>query len=165
MDTPPKKPPTRRRSRSRGRSPPGLDTDRTKLPEVMRGVLDLSASYGFKCANIFHAGDGNLHPNIMFDELEEGATQRVLDLGGEIMRLCVDAGGSITGEHGVGLEKRSYMDWIFDPPDLEAMEAIRVAFGSNDRFNPCKILPTGRGCGQAHEAEIRRHIATLDVYA
>ncbi|HJM75741.1 MAG TPA: FAD-linked oxidase C-terminal domain-containing protein [Dehalococcoidia bacterium] len=138
---------------------------RTKLPEVMRGVLDLSASYGFKCANIFHAGDGNLHPNIMFDELEEGATQRVLDLGGEIMRLCVDAGGSITGEHGVGLEKRSYMDWIFDPPDLEAMEAIRVAFGSNDRFNPCKILPTGRGCGQAHEAEIRRHIATLDVYA
>ena len=86
---------------------------RTKLPEVMRGVLELSERYGFRCGNIFHAGDGNLHPNIMFDELEPGATEKVLDLGGEIMRLCVDAGGSITGEHGVGLEKRSYMEWIF----------------------------------------------------
>ena len=138
---------------------------RTKLPEVLRGVLELSERYGFRCANIFHAGDGNLHPNIMFDELEEGATQRVLDLGGEIMRLCVDAGGSISGEHGIGLEKRSYMDWIFDPPDIEAMERIRLAFGSDELFNPCKILPTGHGCGQAHEAEIRRYLATPGVYA
>ncbi|HJM88249.1 MAG TPA: FAD-linked oxidase C-terminal domain-containing protein [Dehalococcoidia bacterium] len=138
---------------------------RTRLPEVMRGVLDLSAKYGFRCANIFHAGDGNLHPNIMFDELEEGAIERVLDLGGEIMRLCVDAGGSITGEHGVGLEKRSYMEWIFTPEDLAAMELVRVAFGSGDLFNPCKVLPTGRGCGAGHEAEIRRFIATPGVYA
>jgi glycolate oxidase len=137
---------------------------RTKLPEVMRGVLDLSERYGFRCANIFHAGDGNLHPNIMFDELEPGATQRVLDLGGEIMRLCVDAGGSITGEHGVGLEKRSYMEWIFNADDLAAMERVRVAFGSGEFFNPCKILPTGHGCGQAHESEMRRHLATPGVY-
>ncbi|MEE8422322.1 MAG: FAD-linked oxidase C-terminal domain-containing protein [Dehalococcoidia bacterium] len=137
---------------------------RTKLPEVMRGVLDLSERYGFRCANIFHAGDGNLHPNILFDELEPGATQRVLDLGGEIMRLCVDAGGSITGEHGVGLEKRFYMEWIFSAEDLGAMERVRIAFGSGELFNPCKILPTGHGCGQAHEAEIRRHIATPGVY-
>jgi glycolate oxidase len=137
---------------------------RTKLPEVMRGVLELSERYGFRCGNIFHAGDGNLHPNIMFDELEPGATEKVLALGGEIMRLCVDAGGSITGEHGVGLEKRSYMEWIFSAEDLNAMERIRLAFGSGEHFNPCKILPTGRGCGAAHAAELRAHLSTPGVY-
>ncbi len=137
---------------------------RTKLPQVMRRVLELSAQYGFKCANIFHAGDGNLHPNIMFDPQEEGATQRVLDLGGEIMRLCVDVGGSITGEHGIGLEKRSYMEWVFSPPDLAAMERVRLAFGSADRFNPCKILPGGHGCATGHADELARHIAKPGVY-
>jgi glycolate oxidase len=137
---------------------------RTRLPAVMAEVLRLSDAAGFRCANIFHAGDGNLHPNIMFDELVPGATQRVLDLGGEIMRLCVDNGGSITGEHGVGLEKRSYMEWIFSPQDLDAMGKLRVAFGTGDIFNPCKVLPTGHGCGQAHEAEIRQHLATPGVY-
>ncbi|MFN8583984.1 MAG: FAD-linked oxidase C-terminal domain-containing protein [Dehalococcoidia bacterium] len=137
---------------------------RTRLPEVMREVMRLSEAAGFRCANIFHAGDGNLHPNIMFDELEPGAIGRVLDLGGQIMRVCVDAGGSITGEHGVGLEKRSYMEWIFGPPDLEAMERVRVAFGGADRFNPCKLLPTGRGCGHAHATELLRHLETPGVY-
>ncbi len=130
---------------------------RTKLPEVMRGVLALSERYGFRCANIFHAGDGNLHPNIMFDELEPGASARVLELGGEILRLCVDVGGSITGEHGVGLEKRSYIEWIFDPPDLDAMAGVRAAFdpvaGEAWRFNPCKVLPVSHGCAQGHAAE------------
>jgi glycolate oxidase len=88
----------------------------------------------------------------------------VLELGGEIMRLCVDSGGSITGEHGVGLEKRSYMEWIFTADDLNAMEKVRMAFGTGDTFNPCKVLPTGHGCGQAHEAEIRQHLATPGVY-
>lgn len=137
---------------------------RTKLPAVMRRVLELSAQYGFRCANIFHAGDGNLHPNIMFDPQEPGATQRVLDLGGEIMRLCVDAGGSITGEHGVGLEKRSYMEWVFAPPDLAAMEDVRLAFGSAERFNPCKILPGGHGCAAGHAEALARHIAKPGVY-
>ncbi len=137
---------------------------RTKLPAVMTEVMRLSAAAGFRCANIFHAGDGNLHPNIMFDELVPGATQRVLDLGGEIMRLCVDVGGSITGEHGIGIEKRSYMEWIFDPQDLEAMGRVRTAFGTGDRFNPCKVLPTSHGCGGGHEAEIRQYLATPGVY-
>ena len=137
---------------------------RTKLPEVMAAVNGLADEYGFRCANIFHAGDGNLHPNIMFDELEEGATERVLDLGGEIMRICVDAGGSITGEHGVGFEKRSYMDWIFAPADLEAMERLRVAFGTGDTFNPCKIMPSGHGCASGHAAEVRQYLATPGVY-
>ena len=137
---------------------------RTKLPEVMAGVMELADRYGFRCANVFHAGDGNLHPNIMFDELVPGASERVLELGGEIMRLCVDAGGSITGEHGVGLEKRSYMEWTFSADDLEAMGRVRVAFGAGELFNPCKILPTGHGCGQAHAAEVVRHLATPGVY-
>ncbi len=137
---------------------------RTKLPDVMRGVLDLSARYGFRCANIFHAGDGNLHPNIMFDPQEEGATQRVLDLGGEIMRLCVDAGGAITGEHGIGLEKRSYMEWVFAAPDLDAMGRIRTAFGSAERLNPCKMLPGGHGCASGHAQELAGHLAQPGVY-
>ena len=126
---------------------------RTKLPAVMREVMALSEAYGFRCANIFHAGDGNLHPNIMFDELEPGSSSRVLELGGEILRLCVEAGGSITGEHGVGLEKRSYIEWIFDPPDLDAMTRVRDAFGGSGRFNPCKVLPVSHGCAQGHAAE------------
>ncbi len=137
---------------------------RTRLPEVMREVLRLSDAAGFKCGNIFHAGDGNLHPNIMFDELVPGAVAAVLDLGGAIMRVCVDAGGSITGEHGIGLEKRSYMEWIFSPADLDAMQHVRTAFGTGDRFNPCKVLPTGRGCGHAHAAELLRHLDTPGVY-
>ena len=137
---------------------------RTKLPQVMGGVMRLAAEYGFRCANVFHAGDGNLHPNIMFDELVEGTSERVLELGGEIMRLCVDAGGSITGEHGIGSEKRSYMEWTFSAADLEAMGRVRLAFRSDELFNPCKILPTGRGCGQAHAAEIARHLTAPGVY-
>jgi glycolate oxidase len=133
---------------------------RTKLPAVMRQVLALSERYGFRCANIFHAGDGNLHPNIMFDELEPGAAARVLELGGEILRVCVDAGGSITGEHGIGLEKRSYVEWIFDPPDLDAMTRVRDAFASGPggavRFNPCKLLPVAHGCAQGHAGDAPR---------
>ncbi len=137
---------------------------RTKLPEVMRGVMELTEAYGFGCANVFHAGDGNLHPLVMFDPDEPGAEERVLEVGGKIMRLCVDAGGAVTGEHGVGLEKRSYMDWIFDAPSLAAMERVRDAFGGPECFNPCKILPTGHGCASGHRAELAHHLATPGVY-
>ena len=131
---------------------------RSQLPEVLNKVLALSAEYGFKCANMFHAGDGNLHPTVLFDPEEEGATERVLELGGEIMRLCVDAGGSITGEHGIGTEKREYMSWVFSDADLEAMGRVRLAFDPSGRFNPCKILPTGHGCAQGHFAPIKQHL-------
>ncbi len=126
---------------------------RTKLPAVMAGVMETSQRYGFRVANIFHAGDGNLHPNLMFDPDEPGATARVLACAEEIMRLCVDAGGAVTGEHGIGLEKRSYMEWIYSPADLDAMRAVRTAFGGADRFNPCKMLPGGHGCSSGHGAE------------
>ncbi|MCK9485863.1 MAG: FAD-binding protein [Dehalococcoidia bacterium] len=131
---------------------------RTKLPEVMAQVMELSRAAGFRCANVFHAGDGNLHPNIMFDPAEPRATERVLELGEAIMRVCVDAGGAITGEHGVGLEKRSYMEWVFTPADLAAQHAVRDAFGSTDRFNPCKVLPGGHGCASGHMKEISPHL-------
>jgi glycolate oxidase len=137
---------------------------RTRLPQVLRQVLERSAAAGFRCANMFHAGDGNLHPTILFDPQEEGATERVLALGGEIMQLCVEAGGSITGEHGVGLEKRSYMSWIFSAADLEAMDRVRIAFDPAGLFNPCKILPTGHGCAQGHFEPLKQHLQTTGVY-
>ena len=127
---------------------------RTKLPSVLREVYRLGEEYGFPIANVFHAGDGNLHPNVLFDERKPGETERVLEVGAAIMRLCVDAGGTITGEHGIGLEKRGYMDWIFSEDDIAAMAKVKAAFGSTDLYNPCKIFPTGKGCGEVSQAKI-----------
>jgi glycolate oxidase len=121
---------------------------RTRLPEVLAGVYAACEREGLPVANVFHAGDGNLHPNILFDERVPGATERVLELGEELMRLCTDAGGSITGEHGVGYEKRSYMAWIFSEHDLEVMARLKRAFGAGDGFNPGKVFPTSKGCGE-----------------
>ena len=137
---------------------------RTALPQVLERIGAIAAEYGVTVSNVFHAGDGNLHPNIMFDPQEPGATERVLELGGEIMKVCVDAGGSITGEHGIGYEKRSYMEGVFGPADLDAMDRVRVAVGGADRFNPCKVLPTGHGCATGHAADMQRAIATPGVY-
>lgn len=121
---------------------------RTKLPDVLDGVYAACERYGMPVANVFHAGDGNLHPNVLFDERVPGVTEKVLELGEEIMRLCVDAGGSITGEHGVGYEKRDYMRWIFSEDDLEVMSRLKRAFGAGDSFNPGKVFPTSKGCGE-----------------
>ena len=121
---------------------------RTKLPAALAGVYEACARYGFPVANVFHAGDGNLHPNILFDERVSGDTDKVLALGEEIMRLCVDAGGSITGEHGVGYEKRDYMSWIFSEDDMEVMSRLKAAFGAAEGFNPGKVFPTSKGCGE-----------------
>ncbi len=133
---------------------------RTLLPSVLDGVYEACDRFGFPVANVFHAGDGNLHPNVMFDERVPGATQRVLELGEEIMRLCVDAGGSITGEHGVGYEKRNYMSWIFSEDDLEVMARLKAAFGAADGFNPGKIFPTSKGCGEV-SSRMRAAIAKV----
>jgi glycolate oxidase len=139
---------------------------RTKLPAVLRQVYETCERYGFPVANVFHAGDGNLHPNVLFDERRPGETARVLEAGAEIMRLCVDAGGSITGEHGVGFEKRSFMDWIFSPADIDAMAKVRAAFGASELYNPCKVFPTGKGCGEVSQANIERVMAQVgrDAY-
>jgi len=139
---------------------------RTRLVEVLRASNAVAEKYGLAVANVFHAGDGNLHPNLLFDERIPGTTAKVLQAGAEIMRLCVDAGGSITGEHGVGLEKRDFMAWLFDDADMAAMSHLKVAFGAGERFNPCKAFPTHRGCGEVSVANAQRTVARLgeDVY-
>jgi len=138
---------------------------RTRLPEVLDGVYAACEREGLPVANVFHAGDGNLHPNIMFDERVPGATERVLELGEQLMRLCTDAGGTITGEHGVGYEKRNYMAWIFSEDDLEVMGRLKRAFGAGEGFNPGKMFPTSKGCGEV-SSRMRAAIAKVgpDAY-
>jgi glycolate oxidase len=114
---------------------------RTRLPELLKGVYEIAAGYGLRVVNVFHAGDGNLHPSFVFDAANPGETERVLAAAGDILRLCAEAGGSITGEHGVGLEKREHMRLIFNDGDLAAMARVRAAFGG-ERFNPGKLFPS-----------------------
>ena len=137
---------------------------RSRLVEVMRGVAEVGERYGLAIANVFHAGDGNLHPCVLFDERVPGATDAVLAAGGEILRLCVDAGGSLTGEHGVGYEKQRYMSWLYNDTDIENMARLKRVFGNEGNFHPCKVLPAGTGCGEmAHQAAAIR-AAGPDAY-
>lgn len=137
---------------------------RSKLVAVMETVSEVSERYGIPIANVFHAGDGNLHPLVLFDERVPGATARVLEAGGEIMRACVEAGGALSGEHGIGAEKRMFMPWLYNETDIENMERLRLVFGNSGQFNPCKLLPTGTGCGEmAHQAAAIR-AAGPDAY-
>lgn len=119
---------------------------RTKLVEVLSRIQEMSKDSGFPIANLLHAGDGNLHPCVLFDERKPGDTQRALEIGGEILKLCVEVGGVLSGEHGIGLEKQEYMPLMFTDDDLEAMAKLKPAFDTNDMFNPAKIFPTGASC-------------------
>lgn len=114
---------------------------RSKLPEVMKRVLEIGKEYDLTIANVFHAGDGNLHPIIIYDEREPGKKEKVMEAGGEVMKACVKAGGSLTGEHGIGLEKQRFMRWVFTEEDLDAMRKLRAAFSPEGIFNPGKIFP------------------------
>jgi FAD/FMN-containing dehydrogenase len=122
---------------------------RSRLPETMRAVAAVAERYQVRIANVFHAGDGNLHPNILFDIRLPGALDRVIEAGEAILRACVDAGGSLTGEHGIGLEKRDYMGWLFSAEDLAAMARVREVFDPERVFNPGKVFPTPAACGEA----------------
>ena len=137
---------------------------RSRLVEVMASVDEVSARYGLPIANVFHAGDGNLHPCVLFDERIPGETARVLSAGAEIMKACVDVGGSLTGEHGVGFEKQQFMPWLYSEPDLENMARIRPAFGNMGDFNPCKLLPAGTGCGEMAHNDAALRAAGPDAY-
>ncbi|HUF42498.1 MAG TPA: FAD-linked oxidase C-terminal domain-containing protein [Verrucomicrobiae bacterium] len=121
---------------------------RSKLPEIMRRIAQISEQFNLRIANVFHAGDGNLHPNILFDMRAPGELDRVIEAGAATLRACVELGGSITGEHGVGLEKKAYIGLLFNEADLEAMARVRRAFDPNRRFNPAKLFPTPAGCGE-----------------
>lgn len=127
---------------------------RSKLPGVLDQAIAIGARYGFQVANMFHAGDGNLHPCVLFDERDSGATERVLDAGGEILRVCIEAGGTITGEHGVGVEKRDFMPLIFSDQDMAAMARLKAVFRAGQRFNPCKAFPTHKGCGEVRQGAV-----------
>jgi glycolate oxidase len=122
---------------------------RTQLPYVLQEIEVLSQAYGYRIANVFHAGDGNLHPLILFDNSVNGALAKVEELGGEILKLCVRVGGSISGEHGIGADKKCYMSDMFSPADLETMQWVRQVFNPQELANPGKIFPTPRTCGEA----------------
>jgi glycolate oxidase subunit GlcD len=130
---------------------------RSRLPEVLAETYRISAQYKIKLANVFHAGDGNLHPLICFDLRRGDDLERVRQAGREIMETCVRAGGSITGEHGVGLDKSGYLPLIFSDDDMETMLRVRAAFDPSGLCNPGKIIPLPRGCGEG------RAVATQQV--
>ncbi|HWD76007.1 MAG TPA: FAD-linked oxidase C-terminal domain-containing protein [Solirubrobacteraceae bacterium] len=121
---------------------------RTRLAEVLRQIDALAAEYQLRVANVFHAGDGNLHPLVCYDASVEGEPERAEELAGLIIKACVDAGGSITGEHGVGVDKKAYMPSMFGEPDLDAFQRLRCAFDPHGRANPGKVMPTPRLCGE-----------------
>jgi len=121
---------------------------RSRLPETMRKVAEIAQAFGVRIANVFHAGDGNLHPNILFDMRAPGELDRVIEAGAAILKACVEAGGSLTGEHGIGLEKTAYMQWVFTDADLDAMARVRCVFDPALGFNPGKIFPSPPACGE-----------------
>jgi glycolate oxidase len=121
---------------------------RTALPEVLRRIAELSASSGVRVANVFHAGDGNLHPLVLFDDAVEGQAEQAEEVSGAILDLCIEHGGSITGEHGVGSDKAKYMPRMYTDDDLDTMQMVRCAFDPNNLSNPGKVFPTPRLCGE-----------------
>ncbi|HEY5431488.1 MAG TPA: FAD-linked oxidase C-terminal domain-containing protein [Solirubrobacteraceae bacterium] len=121
---------------------------RTRLSAVLRQIDALADEYGLRVANVFHAGDGNLHPLVCYDSGAEGEAARAEELAGLIIKACVDAGGSITGEHGVGVDKKAYMPSMFTEPDLDAFQRLRCAFDPHGFANPGKVMPTPRLCGE-----------------
>jgi glycolate dehydrogenase FAD-linked subunit len=121
---------------------------RTALPQVMSEIVRLSSEAGLRVANVFHAGDGNLHPLVLYDRRIPGQEKAAEKLAGEILTLCVKAGGSITGEHGVGEEKKEFMSVMFAEPDLNTMQLVRCAFDPEHLSNPGKVFPRPRLCAE-----------------
>jgi glycolate oxidase subunit GlcD len=138
---------------------------RTRLPEVLNAIDGLSQEYGLAVANVFHAGDGNLHPIILFDSRKPDEVDKIHKMGEAIVKISVDAGGALSGEHGIGVEKKEFMELIFSEDDLEIMGRVKSVFNPEGRMNPAKIFPTRRSCteiGRAtttNAAEIGRRVA------
>jgi glycolate oxidase len=130
---------------------------RTKLPAIMKFIGELSQKYGLRVANVFHAGDGNLHPLILYNSANEGDLHKAEEMGAEIIKACIDMGGSLTGEHGIGLEKRDFLPLMYTDDDLEAMRKVKKVFDPDGLLNPGKIFPTakpGVKVGPAGQPEI-----------
>ncbi|HAZ49297.1 MAG TPA: glycolate oxidase subunit GlcD, partial [Cyanobacteria bacterium UBA11371] len=138
---------------------------RTQLSFILREIEELSKKYGYRVANVFHAGDGNLHPLILYDNSVPGALEKVEELGGDILKLCVQVGGSLSGEHGIGADKRCYMTDMFNGIDLETMQWVREVFNPQGLANPGKMFPTPRTCGEAARAvQIEKKFENVEVY-
>ncbi len=127
---------------------------RSTLPKVLSAIESLSKKYGLPVANVFHAGDGNLHPLILYQADAPNIEAKVRELGAEILRECLAVGGSITGEHGVGADKRCYLEWMFNPDDLDTMRLLRSAFDPKGLANPGKIFPTPISCAEASRRKV-----------
>ncbi len=120
---------------------------RTQLPHILRRIREIEQSYELRIVNVFHAGDGNIHPILLFDERDAKQVQRVLKASGEILEACLACGGSVTGEHGIGVEKIGFMSKMFSEDDLAAMQNLRHAFNRHNNLSPHKMLPTAGACG------------------
>jgi glycolate oxidase len=132
---------------------------RTQLAPVLRQVSEVGRKHGVSIANVFHAGDGNLHPCLLFDEREPGALERITVAGAEVLEVCVAAGGTLTGEHGVGLEKKEQMPLVYTAEDMAVMRRVRDAFAPRNNINPGKIFPDG------HRHHAAAHRPTPGMYA
>ena len=121
---------------------------RRRLPDVLRQMEQLSEKYGLGVANVFHAGDGNLHPLILYDANKPGELDRAEQFGNDILRLCVAVGGVLTGEHGVGIEKRDLMPAMFSETDLKQQQRVKCAFDPGLLLNPGKVFPTLHRCAE-----------------
>ena len=121
---------------------------RKALPQVLAGMRDMSEHYGLRVANVFHAGDGNLHPLILYDANNPGELEKAESFGNDILRLCVDVSGVLTGKHGVGVEKRDLMPVMFTPTDLDHQMRVKCAFDPNHLLNPGKVFPQLRRCAE-----------------
>jgi glycolate oxidase len=120
---------------------------RSKLPQIMEFISGASAKYGLRITNVFHAGDGNIHPLILYDERDPEQTRKAIQAGEDILERCIELGGSVTGEHGIGVEKMDFMARQFTPVDLNAMRTLRLAFDPGMRCNPHKMFPGSKRCG------------------
>ena len=121
---------------------------RTRLPEMLEHIERVGQKYGLVIGNVFHAGDGNLHPLLMFDNRDAEQSRRVLKAGEEILAKCVEMGGTLTGEHGVGIEKNELMPLLFSADDLDMMRKLKAVFNPTGMLNPGKVLPAGKICGE-----------------
>lgn len=130
---------------------------RTKLPYVLHRVNEIVAAHGLRVGNVFHAGDGNLHPNILYDPRRPGEEARVVAAGAEIMKVCAEVGGSISGEHGIGLEKADFMPFIFSAADLALMQRLKAAFNPTGLCNPGKVFPTSKSCVEVGPVAYKPH--------
>lgn len=137
---------------------------RTQLPYVLREIEALGEKHGYRVANVFHAGDGNLHPLILYNNSIPGQLEEVEELGGDILKLCVQVGGSISGEHGIGADKRCYMPDMFSPADLETMQWVRSSLNTKGLANPTKLFPTPRTCGEAAKGSLPANLQDVERF-